>query len=226
MSALEAVTGLPVTATSMQDGVIKLSNGRLEVGVLPSLGRVRSSAMELAVDSLPDLAVEEKLKTDSTQLARAFGARDEEMTWAEVRGVGAADDDSGVSAGRARRVAHLVYIQRSIGGVRINGDRLIAEYALDGTLRGVRGQWRKVNYGASVLSTALTEEGVVQRALDLLVEMEIAPDSDLPIRIFTQYEVLPGNGHGEYKLRLEGVVEVGLHGPSGSRKKGLYRFSL
>jgi hypothetical protein len=96
------------------------------------------------------------------------------------------------SAMSAVPLEHVVYIHRSINGIRVPADKFVVSFFLDGRVRKVSGQWRSVNYGASQFVSAYeSEEEIVEAVVDFLVEQKINPYSAHKIRLMTVYDVVP-----------------------------------
>jgi hypothetical protein len=154
-----------------------------------------------------------------------MGVRDAEIGSMVVHTlVGQAADETGVDP-TPIALARKVFVYRKVGGISVKADRLVITFAVDGTFRKMLGRWHPVDYKASYLSSTLTPAQFVEAALDMLVAKNVSTQSDLPIRLFTDYVPLEASP-GVFVLDLKGVAMVSLHGPNGTQLWDRYDFDI
>lgn len=156
-----------------------------------------------ADDDRPADQVDSKMLIATTkQLLRAAGESDPDGHAIEVMTLRGA-------AAHTRKVS----VQRLVAGRPVFGDRLVLTFSRSGQFRKMLGQWRRLDLPSSWLRSPLTEQDVIEEALDSLVESGIEPEPDTRIVLETIYrpEVLSEDA---YALRLEGRAELrrrGMH---------------
>lgn len=141
--------------------------------------------------SLPDTVLLQK----SQALLAGLGAIPAEATSFDVRTLMAgarieeAEDEAPMaqSAIVTRPLGKKVYFRRVLGDVEVAGNKMAFSFNLDGTFRKMRGRWTPLDYDRSQLSSQLSREQFVDRALDTLLAARVRPDSDLPIFLFTYF---------------------------------------
>jgi hypothetical protein len=95
-------------------------------------------------------------------------------------------------------LARKVFVDRTIGGVPVIGDRLVVSFGMDGSFRGLHGRWTPVDTEHSVLEVAMDEGEIVGLVAD---SMSYGPE--VPVMVRT---VLVPDG-------IESLVEEGDFGP-------------
>lgn len=117
------------------------------------------------------------------------------------------------------RIGTKVFAFRTLGGLRVAGNRLVASYKTDGTLRTVRGLWPAIDLERSKLRSTLSVDEVVTRALDVLIAANARVLGDDPIAIETFYE-LQRTEDGEHVAVLRASALVQTLGPDGTPGRG------
>lgn len=108
----------------------------------------------------------------------------------DLKHLGATTRELGEQVGESDvRVGSKVFVVRRLGGLRVAGNRLVASFATDGTLVGVRGLWPSIDLAHSRLSSSLGLDEARERALDLLLLDGVNPEHDEPIVLESFYRL-------------------------------------
>ena len=113
------------------------------------------------------------------------------------------------------RLGSKVFAFRTLGGLRVAGNRMVASYKTDGTLRTVRGLWPAIDLDNSQLSSALSQGQVVERALEVLLAANVRRTGDDVIELESFYE-LRTNASGQRVAMLRASALVQTFGPDGA----------
>lgn len=127
----------------------------------------------------------------------------------ETRKIGAAGvTREGVDLG-VRRVGYKVFVHRTLGGIRVAGDRLVFTFDLTGGLKKVLGRWRSLDPSRSQFTarSAQSSGDVVAAALEALSANGVHSFDVERIVVSTEYEI-SGN-----VATLKGAVTVYRNGP-------------
>lgn len=87
------------------------------------------------------------------------------------------------------RIGTKVFAIRRLGGLRVANSRMVASFNTDGKLRAVRGRWPEINLKDSKLTSSLTQDQVLERALNVLADSKVTADDREPIRLESFYEL-------------------------------------
>jgi hypothetical protein len=104
------------------------------------------------------------------------------------------------------RMGSKVFVLRSLGGLRVAGNRLVASFATDGRLVSARGLWPTIDLAHSQLDAALTLDEARERALDLLVAHGVNPNRTDPIVLESFYQLEPGPEGMVARIRAAALV--------------------
>jgi hypothetical protein len=118
-----------------------------------------------------------------------------------------------------QRVAFKSFVYRQLGGVPVDGDKLVFTYSLDGELRKVIGRWTPIDYRRSTLVSDLSLESFLERAERALVAIGVSPIGGRSIRLGTRYSTR-AVADGTHVLRLVGFASVPLDAPRGDSPTG------
>jgi len=114
------------------------------------------------------------------------------------------------------RIGTKVFAMRRLGGLRVAGNRMVASYKTDGTLRTVRGRWPSIDLAHSTLSSNLSQAEVVQKAIDTLIAAEVRSEGQDPIRLESFYELREGTTGWIAVLRAAAINQtLGSNGEPG-----------
>jgi hypothetical protein len=90
-----------------------------------------------------------------------------------------------------KRIAKKVFVYRLIGGIPVDGQKLVFTYALDGDLRKVLGRWDQLTLTGGKVSSSLSESEVVQRGL-AEVAAKMSTRTVKSLYVTTRYKLLGG----------------------------------
>jgi hypothetical protein len=173
-----------------------------------------------------------ELLQQARELLAALGAFEEETAWCGLRNLVSSykpkaqpEGPRTASDARPRWRATKVFCQRTVGGIPVDGDSMVASFASDGSLRKLLGKWRRIDYAHSQLTTTLTVEQFVEKALDALLAWGGGLESDRPIRLGTRY-VAREVAIGLFVLELRGVAAIEIAGPGGAPRTTIYEFEI
>lgn len=111
----------------------------------------------------------------------------------DLKHLGTTAREVGASSNSAEaRLGTKVFAMRRLGGLRVAGNRMVASYKTDGTLRTMRGLWPAIDLAHSQLTSTLTQTQAVARAVDTLIEVGARGDGTEPIVLESFYELRPG----------------------------------
>ena len=201
-----AVDAVGAFAKLRSEGVESILQGDCELRLRPSSGQVlfrdlrgtKTDRAITAADEPTDRSLEASTKALMSALDPA--SQGEDQTYA-VRTVGSDGiDRDGQFLGR-KRVAKKVFVYRNIGGIPVDGQKLVFTYALDGDLRKVLGQWNQIYLTGGKLSSNLSEKEVIQRALQT-VAAKIPTKVIDNLYVTTRYKTVDGT------IKLTGYVTV------------------
>jgi len=159
------------------------------------------------------------LAVSSTDIMRAMGIDPREVEQETVK-LGVSERALGNKVAGTRQVGHKVFSFRLIRGVPVPAHRMVMSYALDGSLRSIRGTWPQIRFERSSLHTSVTADDVVELALDALVDANVATDSPAPITIRSYFEAHPLDDQ-TVAIRLRGGVTTQATGPDGKPGMGI-----
>lgn len=108
---------------------------------------------------------------------------------------------------RVERMAIKSFAYREIGGIPVDGDKIVFTYSLDGTLRKIVGRWTPVNYERSSIASSATMEQFLERAAEALLAVGVAEQGAKDIRLGTHF-VREEAEPGVFALRLMGYAVV------------------
>lgn len=111
----------------------------------------------------------------------------------DLKHLGTTAREVGASSNTAEaRLGTKVFAMRRLGGLRVAGNRMVASYKTDGTLRTMRGLWPAIDLAHSQLTSTLTQAQAVERAIDTLIEAGARGNGNEPIVLESFYELRPG----------------------------------
>jgi len=113
---------------------------------------IRAKATYPMVES-DEWASREEVFTAAESILNTLGVTDAETaTTADLHGqFKAIDGEPEEPVALARKV----FVDRTIGGVPVVGDRLVVSFGMDGSFRGLHGRWTPVDVAGSVLKVAM-----------------------------------------------------------------------
>lgn len=123
--------------------------------------------------------------------------------------------------------AGKLFLRRHFGGIPVAGDKLVLSFVRGNELRKILGQWHRIAYDRSSLTTALTTVEVAERAeavvLAAVRSWNLRPVEGFPVRVSTRYALAEVDAEqGLYFLKLEARAEVAVTGPSGNHRWSSY----
>lgn len=222
--ALLAETGLALTSEEVRgNGILakagpqtlELDMGRRAVNLHDERGYSGAKSA-----SLSDAALEGR----AAALLNALGIGRTEMGKPEIVAFASDGRPLGAASVERRRLGQKAFFFRRIGGLKVAGHRMVVSYAVDGSVRAMRGQWPRIDIARSVLATALSEEEIINRAVDSLASAAIDASGKSPIRIETFFDV--DDSGTESVLKLRGAALYQADGPDGPGRGVRHEFDM
>lgn len=126
------------------------------------------------------------------------------------------------------RIASMVLVDRTLGGIPVVGDRLTLTFdAIDGIKR-IDGRWRKIDYSRSTLATTMASDAILEvAAMTAAAEMADAGVSTSDIHSAHLRTVFEHDASDPDRVELRGEVAMRFHPIRERIPPGhLVRFSL
>jgi len=112
--------------------------------------------------------------------------------------------------------------ERLLGGIQVVGNFITISFGMDGRLLAMVGRWVPVNYSGSQLYSNITEEQMVEKALQRLMYENVDPNEEHVITVGSYYNSVKKDS--KWVLDLEGIVRAekgnGTERPTGGAKGG------
>jgi hypothetical protein len=223
LAALREATGRDFEADSSNPAEWSASDGQYRATLEPGSGRVHvrgGDAYDAALAHAPDEVFEARaaalLRGFAPDLPRELHVKHLGSTTRTI-----VEDDVPVDdQNKLERMGSKVYALRTLGGLPVAGNRLVASYRNDGQLVGVRGRWPEIDVGRSKLHSEMRPEDVVGRAADVLASRGVNPDREEPIVLESFYELRPDASGWVAVLRASAVVVThNAEGEQGRRER-------
>ena len=180
-------------------------------------------------------ANDEDLYKRSVELLKSFGGNKSEETQYDVRYLMvsrkirpeplSSNQDMQIQDIPPEKLAKKVFIQRNIGNIPVVGDKLVFSYTLDGKFRKMLGKWHHIDYENSKMSSSISEDLFVEKALDNLQENDVNASTTEYIRLRTIFS-LKKTQSGNHAVDLVGCAIVGVRGPMESVTEVWYNFDI
>jgi len=182
------------------------------------------------LDPIPESMPEDSVLLEQARtLLEAIGARPDEMETHHIafraRRSKPHKNLSSAPPSAPEKMSKKVYFDRSIGGIPIKGDKIVFTFSLDGRFRKMIGKWRRIDYGASTMSSSLSEEQFLSVSVEQLLVAGVDPDDAFPIYLgttYVPYEISPG----VFAVDLKGVARIGIYGPNGERRWHMHYYDI
>jgi len=185
------------------------------------LGAADTSDYELGLAHAPDA----QFLAGATALFTALAA-DASEAEIDLKHLGTTAREVGASSNSAEaRLGTKVFAMRRLGGLRVAGNRMVASYKTDGTLRTMRGLWPAIDLAHSQLTSTLTQTQAVERAIDTLIEAGAPADGTEPIVLESFYELRPG-GTGLIAVLRGSALRQSVNGEGAPGRTQRHDFDL
>lgn len=189
---------------STQTFLVKLEYDSRSIHIEDAVERLIPATV---TDSVDDAAVSEMLR----MFLVALGAREAELGEPEVHALlRQAVDVTDGTEGPIMMVGKAAFFSRQFGGIPVFGNRVHLTVTPQGELFTISGRWAPIDYAHSVLTSAVTEEEVVDRAVAALAEAGTRVDHAPEIVIETAYRIVDDACYGEIVV-LKGFATAIYH---------------
>jgi hypothetical protein len=168
---------------------------------------------------------DDQLARASRDLLQVMGIdpREAETEVVALGGESAAASGNGTTV---ERVGRKVFHFRKLGGIPVGSNRMVFSYALDGSLRHVRGTWPAIDYAGSYLESRLSIDEIVERALDAMLASQESTVSNTPVQIETFFEVADEFAPGTTTVKLRAAATTQASSESGPGRGVRYEFDI
>ena len=207
MKAIQELTGTEDFETIQDDNEIwHVSNGYYAIKLYRDSSLIKVIILDEDIDDKNgmDTLDEDYYLNKSYGLMDSIGAnRDElekEITYLMAFNRDNEEDDEY----EAFPVEKKYRFTRFLGGIQVASDFISIGFGMDGRLVSMVGRWTPINYSRSQLHSNLTEDQIVEKALERLTKENVDPNDNLRITLSTYYDSVKSSG--EWLLDLKGVV--------------------
>jgi len=178
---IEEVIGEPLGDSAVVDGSsILAETAHFTVKVDTERGRFAIVGKdEFPVVESDDTAPYEEVYVAAESALNTLGVTDAET--AHAADLNGQFKEIGGAAGEPVALARTVFVDRTMGGVPVVGDRLVVDFGMDGSFRGLHGRWTPVDVVNSTFAVDLGADEI-----EALVQGEVsASDSPDPVLVRT-----------------------------------------